>query len=202
MSRLVGARDEQGVSLIELMIYMSLLVIVSILAGSILISGLRGQRDISNVGSATSQAQLITSSVEAGIRSASTFDVSTTTVGQRLIARVGTFTAAGTATWQCRAWLFTTDKRLLTLSSTSGTVAAPANLAAAVSGWTLLASNVSIAAGSSALFTESGTAPKSILTIAAQVGVAGGTGNPAIVQTQVTQLALPTTAGTGPATCS
>ena len=60
MRRHVDARDEEGVSLIELMIYISLLVVVSIVAGSMLISGLRGQRDISNVGSATSQAQLIT----------------------------------------------------------------------------------------------------------------------------------------------
>ncbi|NYF09622.1 hypothetical protein HDC94_000778 [Leifsonia sp. AK011] len=188
---------DAGIGLVELLIYAMLLAIVSSIAGSLLITGLTSQRDITAMGSATSRAQVVVASIEDGVRTASSVSVPTASaVGQRLVTRTGTFTTAGVATWECRSWLIAPTGNVYYRSAQTA-IAAPNNLSAAsLAGWSLLTEGVTAAPGSTAPFAVSGNT----LSVSIQVS-AGSDGAPALVNNRISKQSLPTTSGTGPSTC-
>lgn len=190
------AADEQGMGLAELMVYSMLLVVVTAIAGTILITSLTSQRDISAMGSAASQGQNVANSVEEGVRTASALATPTADiVGQRLVARTATYTAAGVPAWQCRTWLFATDGSIY-VKSASSAIAAPASLTStALAGWLKLAQGVTPAGGTAVTLSGS----KVLLDFKVAAGTSGG--SPAHIVSTVSKLALPTTTGTGPTTC-
>lgn len=199
MITLLRNRDE-GLSLVEVIIYTMLLAVISAVAGSLLITALTSQRDITAMGSATSRVQVVASSVENGVRTASTVSVPTpTAVGQRLIARTGTFTATGSATWKCQSWLIAPDGKVYHRVA-SAAFAAPASLSAAdLNGWQLIAEGVRTAPGAASAFLPINNDVKT-LRIAIEA-LAGSDGAPALLQNSFTKPTPPTTTGTGPTTC-
>lgn len=100
------ARD-RGFTLIELMLYMALSIIVLVIAGGILISGLRTQETARTVTDAANTAQQIVRSVQAGVRNASAITVSSdaTTGTQLLLARTIGSDPNSTAA-SCQAWYY------------------------------------------------------------------------------------------------
>ena len=189
--------DSRGIGLVELIIYSMLLVIVTFIAGSLLITSLTSQRDITAMGSATSRAQVVVASIEDGVRTASQVTVPTASaIGQRLITRTGTFTAAGVATWECRSWLIAPTGNVYYRTAQTA-IAAPTSLSAAnLAGWSLITEGVKTAPGASSAFIVS----SSTLSVAIEVA-AGSDGAPALVKNRITKQVLPTTTGTGPSTC-
>ncbi|TFC66618.1 PilW family protein [Cryobacterium sp. TMT2-4] len=99
---------ERGFSLAELLIYMALLVLVLFVAGGLLVNGLRTQETTQSVTNASTTAQQIARSVQAGVRNASAVTVVTDAVAgtQLLVVRaIGTDPSSTAAS--CQAWFYT-----------------------------------------------------------------------------------------------
>ena len=100
--------DQRGFTLIELLMYITLSVVVLVVAGGLLISGLRAQGVAGSVTDAANTAQQIVRSVQAGVRNASAITVSSnaTTGTQLLLARtIGNDPTSTVAS--CQAWYYT-----------------------------------------------------------------------------------------------
>ncbi|WP_210479831.1 PilW family protein [Naasia sp. SYSU D00948] len=167
-----AAADDRGLTLIELIVTVALLALVLAGVSGVFIAGIGAQRDVSSTTSASAQAQVVTRSIVQGIRNSSWFTAeSATAAGQLVRARVAAVDATGTATWRCVAWFWSAgDSALYTDSSTAGPVAAPA--AADPAGWTLLADDVRLPAGTSAPFTASSNQLRVELLVAEDEGSA------------------------------
>lgn len=100
--------DDRGFTLIEMLIASGLALIVMVIAGGVLIGGLRTQETARTVTDAANTAQQIVRSVQAGVRSASAITViSDTTAGtQLLLARTISSDPASSAA-SCQAWYYT-----------------------------------------------------------------------------------------------
>lgn len=99
-----GARSESGFTLIELMVYISLSVVVLIIVGGLLISSTRAERDVRAATEATSLGQLISRSVQAGVRNASHVRLLEIDDTQLLLVRTA---GGGTPlVWSCQAWFY------------------------------------------------------------------------------------------------
>ena len=100
--------DQRGFTLVELLMYISLSIIVALITGGLLITGLRTQEATGSVTDAANTAQQIVRSVQAGVRNASAITVSSdATAGtQLLLARtVGNDPLSTIAS--CQAWYYT-----------------------------------------------------------------------------------------------
>lgn len=180
MSRLLTrARDDRGVTLVELMVYTVLMVVIIVIVGGILGAALRGQRDVAASASGSNSGQLVAQSISTGVRSATEITVkSVTTTTQMLIIR--TPGKASTASPVCQAWYFTTDNGGAVYSTTSAS-SIPTPTAAQLASWTKLASGVQLS-------TRAG-APTSILTadatptrsVAFEWAMANGASKPIII---------------------
>lgn len=92
-----GHPDDDGITLVELLVY---IVISGLVLGSLALmfaSGLRAQTQATDRDSATGAGNVVSSSLLASIRNASEFTV---IGGRSLIAKVAT----GGTDWECRAW--------------------------------------------------------------------------------------------------
>lgn len=100
--------DERGFTLVELMISTGLTIIVLVITGGILISGLRTQEIARSVTDAANTAQQIVHSVQSGIKNASAITVNSnaTTGTQLLLARTVSSDPNSTAP-SCQAWYYT-----------------------------------------------------------------------------------------------
>ena len=136
---------DRGFTLIELLVASSLSIIVLVIAGGILISGLRTQEMARTVTDAATTAQQIVRSVQAGVRNASAVTLtSDATAGtQLLLARTIGSDPNSTAA-SCEAWYFTP----LDGGAVYTTRTTPASAITLPSGgpqgvWTILGSGVS-----------------------------------------------------------
>lgn len=100
--------DERGFTLVELMISTGLTIIVLVITGGILISGLRTQEIARSVTDAANTAQQIVHSVQSGVKNASAITVTSnsTTGTQLLLARTVSSDPNSTAP-SCQAWYYT-----------------------------------------------------------------------------------------------
>lgn len=100
--------EQRGFTLVELMISSGLTLIVLVIAGGVLISGLRTQEIARTVTDAANTAQLIVHSVQTGVKNASAITVTsnTTTGTQLLLVRTVSSDPASTAP-SCQAWYYT-----------------------------------------------------------------------------------------------
>lgn len=101
-------KDERGFTLVELMISTTLSIIVLVIAGGVLISGLRTQEIARTVTNATNTAQQIVHSVQAGVKNASAITVTSNSVTgtQLLLVRTVSSDPNSTAP-SCQAWYYT-----------------------------------------------------------------------------------------------
>lgn len=130
--------DEQGVSLIELVVVVAILGVVGLVMGTLFSNVWRSQEAVNAQSQATTRGQLIASEVERAMRNAIAFDVS----ADGTMLRVNTALGGGL---RCQAFQLAADGLHMTVAS------APA----AASGWPLWQTDVTVASGS--FITKSGT---------------------------------------------
>jgi len=98
-------RDEEGVTLVELIVYIAIGALFAGLVASIFVSGLHSQAQTRDRDAATGKAQVVTDMLQASLRNADAVHVD----GQVLVARVAT----GATGWECRGWALTADGAIL-----------------------------------------------------------------------------------------
>jgi len=145
---MTGRPDDDGVTLVELLVYIFISVL---LLGSLAVmfaGGLRAQTQATDRDSATGAGNVVSSSLLASIRNASEFTVID---GRALIAKVAT----GGTGWQCRAWsLGDGELRYRTSDTALSTSDA--------SGWGVIASGVTGTLSGGAAFAAAGDRALSI----------------------------------------
>lgn len=96
---------ERGFTLVELLIYSMLLLIVLAIVGAMLGSTVTTSKSVNSLTAASTSAQLVSESVERGIRNSSDFHLTTPTgTDQLLVAR--TALDGATINWVCVAWYY------------------------------------------------------------------------------------------------
>lgn len=184
---------DAGMTLVELLVYSLLLVVVLTIAGGIIINALTSQQTVSAITSAASAGQLVSASVEQGIRNASAFKVETpTALGQLLRSRNVQVSGAGVSSWQCTAWFRTAAGDFYTKSGSS--VIAPPAAAADLSTWVLIATGVGLPTGTAQAFT--GTSSQ----LSLAVSVSTGDASPVLISTTIVSRPQ-TDTGTAPTSC-
>ncbi|HWK76917.1 hypothetical protein [Microbacterium sp.] len=106
--------DDDGLTLVELILYMLIAGVVLVLVSSIFINGWGAQVATTDRDAATGQANLVTASLQKSIRNATEINPSTGS-GDTLVAVVAT----GSSGWECRAWKRDATGDLLYKSSNS-----------------------------------------------------------------------------------
>jgi prepilin-type N-terminal cleavage/methylation domain-containing protein len=151
-------RTDDGFTLIELLVSALLIVVVLSVIGGLMFSTMKAQGTVSTVTSATTQGQLVSSSIENGIRNASVgispnaYKLTTPSgTDQLLIALV--VGSGATITSTCSAWYYSASTQSIRFKNSASAITAPT--AAALTSWTLLSTGVTPTAGSS-IFALSG----------------------------------------------
>ncbi|MET4638620.1 hypothetical protein [Mycetocola sp. 2940] len=195
---------ESGMSLVELLVYSVLSIVVLTLVGSVLTAALRSEQQVRSLSEATSLGQLVSRSVEEGIRNASSIDPpnESDVNGELLRARVAIGASAGAVKWECQAWYFAPSTgSFYSARDDSGAIAAPTSLNDLKSSpWTFLGKGIHRADGESAFFGWVGETAGNSGRVVLRFKVSSkGTDLVLIPNTVVRR--LPATGGTGPATC-
>lgn len=215
--------DESGFTLIETIVASMLGVLVLGIGASLLLSLFRTQHNVSDYADATTTGQLISRSVEEGVRNSGAAGTSgilsgaaVDGQGQLLRARVADGTSAGDVTWACEAWYYSSSTgSVLFARSSSSAIADPGGFVwkdathtgvapvAAQPGvtWTLLGTGIAVPPDSSVqqIFgaaADSSGAPQVTLGFE----VTHGSVNLVLIRNTIVQRKLDPT-GTGPATC-
>lgn len=141
MSRLRRLRlaSDEGVTMMELLVYSILGVFVLVIVGSLIINGMRGQSSVTSITSATTTGQLAASSIQADIRNASAIKVTVIGNDQLVVARVARGNDSAVA-WKCVAWYYSATTKEIRTKTSAAAVTAPSS--GTLSSWTLIASSV------------------------------------------------------------
>lgn len=146
-------QDDDGLTLVELIVYGILLISVLLIVGSIMISTLGVERVVRESTTATTAAQLAATSIETGVRNSSAVNLSSVGSDQLLVAR--TAGTGATVAWRCQAWYYSAASGTIRTTSSASDAAPIAAPTAEPTTWTLLASNID-APTSGVIFTNSG----------------------------------------------
>lgn len=204
--RAVVRAGNRGFTLVELLVYVALLTMVLLVLGGMLISGLTTERTVTRAGDETRLGQLISRSIEKGIRNATAFKTESIGSDQILRARSADVSVSGSTTtvsWRCMAWYYrASDGAFFATTRTAGAVPYPAT-ATPLSGWTYYGSGVKPTAGSSVVLSGSAaafskTAPPAPLKLVFQVAVEKA---PPVQIAAEYNLRVQNDTTTGPATC-
>ena len=150
---------DEGVGLIELVVYLCLAILATAGVSMLFANGLSTDAATRARNAATGDSQVISASIQSSIRNASEFAVT----GNLLRARVAT----GATGWRCEAWAVTPAGTLVHHSSATA-IAVPANY----SSWTVLANRARGTRGGGQAFIKSGRRLEARLEIAVQNAVA------------------------------
>lgn len=101
LARIRPNRDDSGITLVELIIYVLLAALFLGLTAGIFAAGLSAETKTRDRDTATGKAQVIGETLQTGFRNADQFQIETG--GTQLRARV----SLGTGAWGCRAWVIT-----------------------------------------------------------------------------------------------
>ncbi len=138
-----GMRAESGLTMVELLLYMSLALVVLMVAGAMLINSITAGTQVDKTTAASNTGQLIMRSVQSGVRNATQVGLTAAGGGQLL-----TVTTSGGVTpvvWSCEAWYFTpTSGGSLYMLRTPATAPIPAPTSATLGSWTLLGTGISV----------------------------------------------------------
>lgn len=141
-------QTNRGFTLVELLVYVAMLGIVLSILGGMLISGLNVERTVTRANEETRLGQLISRSIEKGVRNATAFKVESVGSDQILRARSADVKISGTTTtvtWRCMAWYYrASDGAFFSTTRTAGAVSKPGTVAPAtpLTAWTLYGSGV------------------------------------------------------------
>lgn len=144
--RIVRDRAEDGITLVELIVYSVLLVFVLAIAGSILINALQTQREVRAVSTTSNSSQVVLRLFDRTLRNAATVDIPSVHGGTVLVAktRVAEDGSLGSS-WLCRAWHYDSasdELRIISGPATGTPVTAGLGTAVNSSGWHVALSGV------------------------------------------------------------
>ena len=200
-------RGDGGFTLVELLVYVALLALVLFILGGMLISGLTAERSVTRASDETRLGQLISRSVDKGIRNATAFKTVSVGSDQILLARSAVVDIAGTtttATWRCMAWYYRASDGAFFGVTTAGAVLQPGTpvaLAIPLTAWTYYGSGVKQVSGGTTVFSGSEPAFSSAaqpLKLTFQVAVENA---PPVQIAAEYSLRVQNDTTTGPATC-
>ena len=136
----VTRENDQGVSLVELLVYLALMVVVASILGSLLINFLNLQKRIVNSTTASQQAQSIAQALEVSVRNATAVSLTQVGSGDQMVTVRSSRTDSPGA-WDCIAFYYSAAKdgsiRYHRSSSAIG-VPVPSDLAS----WVLLGQGI------------------------------------------------------------
>lgn len=174
------SRDDSGFTLVELMVAALLTVVVLSVVGGIMFSSTKTENSVRTVSQATSAGQLVTNSIESGIRNSAVsvnttipFQLTTPSGSDQMVVALVVGNAA-VASGRCVAWYYSASQKTISYTSSSSAIAAPT--ASALASWTRLSGGVTPLSGSTTIFSLRGTQG---LTLAFREDV--GSNNSAIV---------------------
>ncbi len=170
-------KREDGLGLVELIIYMALTLVILSAVGGVVISMITVQNQVMGSANAAEQAQLISRSINSGVRNSTAVQLQAVNTTDQIL-RVRTASAANTAVWSCQAWYFSAADKALRMKTAATAIATPSQ--SDLTGWTLLASGVSPVQGQT-IFLQNGVK----LSIIFSEKVANET--PIIIRTSVSQ---------------
>ena len=160
-------QGDDGLTLIETIVYALLLVVVVAIVAGIMISGTRTQASVSTLNTATTSGQLAATSVQNGIRNARAFVLKTYGSDQLVVA--STVPSGATTTPACYAWYFSSSTGTLRYTKLTAAIAAQPS-AATVASWTLLASSVTTNGGPTIFARASSSDPMLSIAFATTAG--------------------------------
>ncbi len=152
--------DEDGYTLIELMVAGLLGILVLTVVAGIMVSSTTTESLVRNVSTATKSGQSATNSLERGIRNAAyavstTQSVKVTAVGTDQMVTALVVGSGTTSTTQCVAWYYSSSAGTIRYhAAASGSITTPT--ASVLNTWSLLASGVTPVTGTT-IFTQSST---------------------------------------------
>ncbi|MDJ0347748.1 hypothetical protein [Cryobacterium sp. PH29-G1] len=190
---------EAGYTLVELLIYSSLLVLVLTVVGGMLLNTLTSEQKILDSASANTVSQLISTSVHSGVRNGTALTVvnsaDTANDDQLLVVTTVSSDAAAAASARvCQAWYYTEANggaMYYKRGAAPQTIVAPTinALANDMTGWTLLGSGISASDNSAGIAQPVFDAAVSVSQRAVTLNFAingGGDTSPAKISTTVT----------------
>lgn len=138
---------DDGITLVELLVYTILLAIVLIITGSLLISTLHSQRTVREQTEASTTGQVALRLIERSVRNSVTHEMPNDFDNNLLVTkvRVGQDPTLPSS-WECRAWLFdpdTGDLRFVRVPATGTPLTAGLTPPVDTSGWELVFEQVS-----------------------------------------------------------
>ena len=182
---------ETGYTLVELLIYSSVLVLILTVVGGILLNTVSSERKVFASADANGVSQLIAGSVQAGVRNATALQIAEISDNDELLVVTGVSSDPNvTASARvCQAWYYTEENDgAVYFKRGDPPQFLRASLTAALhddmTGWTLLGSGVSATPGQP-IFTPSVTVHSRAITLNFTIN-ADGEGSPALISTKVT----------------
>jgi Tfp pilus assembly protein PilW len=135
-------RSESGLTLVELLLYVSLSLVVLMVAGAMLINSTSAGSQVDKTTAASNKGQLIMRSVQSGVRNAT--QVGLTSSGGNQLLTVTTSGGLTPVVWSCEAWYFTpTAGGSLYVTRAPATGPIPVPTSATLASWTLLGTGIS-----------------------------------------------------------
>jgi type II secretory pathway pseudopilin PulG len=131
-------KDQQGFSLIELIVYTLISSMLLTVVASVFISLYSVQEDVLQSGKSAGELQLVAASINYGVRNSTAVSLSETAAGQLLLAE--TLTGADEAGTVCQAWWF--DGEGMSMYASSGPTRESLPTTSSTSGWMLLSDSI------------------------------------------------------------
>jgi Tfp pilus assembly protein PilW len=169
----MSTRSDDGISLIELLVYMMLSILVLLVIGGLLRSSLTANRTVTLGSQSASSAQIAAQSLTRGIHNASDIEVG----GGGLWVMTRSMDSLQPGMWRCEAWAIEGGDLRWTTSSS----AIPAPGAGSAANWPLLASGVK--ENGQAIFTKIGRSVQFVATVGASLGDVEQVGAPITINT-------------------
>lgn len=175
----ISRKDDDGFTLVELVIAAMILVLVLAVVGAMLTSLSKTSKTVNSLTATSTSAQLAADSIERGIRNSSDFLLTNPSgTDQMLVAR--TAQGGATLTWTCVAWYYSSaNGGSIRYTMSPSAIATPT--ATTLSQWTLLATGIAPVSGTTIF---SGSTPQ--LTIGFN-GQSSGAGNVTISSTVISR---------------
>ncbi|MGO4783457.1 PilW family protein [Cryobacterium sp. W22_MBD10_FK3] len=146
-------KGESGFTLVELLIYSAMATVILVIISSFLINAVRGERDVRSVAEATTLGQLLSNSVQKGVRNASGLQLTNGVDGSiLLIAR--TANSAVPLTWSCQAWFFDPIDGAVYTTKHADTAPISVPSGGPQGSWTVLGNGISAVAGAAVFATR------------------------------------------------
>ena len=133
-----ASKDDSGLTLIELLVYVVVSSIVLLVVSTIIISAVSGQSVVVANSSTSGNSRAIARSMEVGVGNASDISIEAASAyGQMVRVRTAVVTSSST-TWRCQAWFYSSTMNAFYVKSSTSTISnftATPNLTT----WTLVA---------------------------------------------------------------